>query len=836
MEREKEMKRFCCILLTIFLLTGVASPVAYAAPREGINSGSSLTLAQVGMNASTTSISGFQTTPMVSAGARHSMALHSDGTVWTWGHNTSGQLGIGISGDANFRTFPQQIPNLNNIIQVSGGGAHSLALRSDGTVWAWGDNFFGQLGNGSFGRLFDEGGSSPTQVRNLTNVIAISAGQRHNMALRSDGTVWTWGSNTSGELGDGNSGLDAHRNLPAQVSGLNNVTYISGGDIHSAVVRNDGTVWTWGGNSLGQLGDGTTIDRLTPVQAIGLTDAVTVSAASFLTGGQTVALRSDGSVWTWGNVFYFQGHYPTHYNMQPMPAVTRAVSAGSGHVVIICENNLVYAWGLNTNAQLGVGSYGQAVAGSDGNPFGSHGWNNPLDVRCPSDTNIPPTLRFDAVVAISTSCSHTLAIRADGSVWSWGANDRGQGGVGNTKAQHRNPIQVLGAGGSGFLNLRAQAAQPPQQQAGSLPFRDVNSGDWFYPYVQAMYRNGIMQGMDATTFAPHVSLSRIQIVAMLFRIQNGQPATHRPYVDLAPHGFSDVNHGGWFAPYVAWAEANHISAGSGAPPLAVRLGPRFAPNESVQRQEIAMLMHNYVANMTGLNRVGTSTAQWNNFADRYQIGGNAEYNGLMWANNHDIIRGRGATIIAPTATATRAEAAAMMYRLMNHVRNAPPPAPGQTMQGAVPPGFQPAESVQPEPPQPPEQPHATNASTFEQRILELANIERARYGLAPLQWDAALGAAARAHSVDMATRLFFDHVCPSGNDLSSRGAHGENIGLGQQTPEEVVYRWMGSPGHRANILNPNFTHMGAGFHVGQTRIPNYSQARPYFWTQKFLVR
>jgi uncharacterized protein YkwD len=183
----------------------------------------------------------------------------------------------------------------------------------------------------------------------------------------------------------------------------------------------------------------------------------------------------------------------------------------------------------------------------------------------------------------------------------------------------------------------------------------------------------------------------------------------------------------------------------------------------------------------------------------------------------------------------------MLVRLMDYVADAPPPLPGQTPQLPQLPrtAWVPPEPEPPPPPPPPSQ--ETNASAFELRVLELVNIERANHGLAPLEWHNALGTVARNHSIDMANRLFIYHTCPSGITFDQRVQNanisffmvGENVAGGQRTPEVVVSRWMESPGHRANILNPDFTHLGVGFHLGTDRV--YPQVPPYFWTQKFIA-
>ena len=133
--------------------------------------------------------------PQMAVGSDHTAALKSDGTVWTWGGNSSGQLGDGtIAG----HTTPQQVPGLTGVVAISAGDSHTVVVKNDGTVWAWGDNTFGQLGNGTTIQS-----TTPQRVSSLTGVITIAAGGNVTLALKSDGTVWAWGRNDSGQLGDG---------------------------------------------------------------------------------------------------------------------------------------------------------------------------------------------------------------------------------------------------------------------------------------------------------------------------------------------------------------------------------------------------------------------------------------------------------------------------------------------------------------------------------------------------------------------------------------------------------------------------------------------------------
>ena len=288
----------------------------------------------------------------ISAGGNHSLALKSDGTVYAWGWNQFGQLGDGTMTD---RTTPVQVSGLSGVTAISAGGNHSLALKSDGTVWAWGWNSFGQLGDGTIttNRL------TPVQVSGLSGITAIAAGGEHSLALKQDGTVWAWGNNSFGQLGDGTT---LYRPTPVQVSNLSGITAIEAGDVHSLALKQDSTVWAWGDNSFGQLGDGTTTERHTPVQVSGLTGATAIATGR----GYSLALKQDGTVWAWG--------------------VNTTGALGEGPV---------WAWAYNVAGQLG-----------DGTLIERH---TPVQVK--GLTNI---------TAIEAGTVHSLALKQDGTVWAWG--------------------------------------------------------------------------------------------------------------------------------------------------------------------------------------------------------------------------------------------------------------------------------------------------------------------------------------------------------------------------------------------------------------------------------
>ncbi|HEU5388612.1 MAG TPA: hypothetical protein VFV73_22160 [Streptosporangiaceae bacterium] len=292
----------------------------------------------------------------VAAGWFHGLALRSDGTVWAWGINLLGELG---DGSTTNRSAPVQVQGLTGVTQVAAGREFSLALRSDGTVWAWGDNQNGQLGRGTI----SDHEVTPVRVSGLADVTRISAGMDFGLALRSDGTVRAWGDGQLGQLG---SGVTADSPVPVTVAGLAQVTGIAAGWDSSVATRTSGisavtSVWTWGGNDFGQLGDGTLARHATPERVTGLPVYIAGIAAG---GGFAVVLSPDGSVWGWGtNTSGQLGTSPTN---TPVTRPVNVIGAGRGiiqlaagsrgHVLALRSDGAVLGWGSDGFGELGDGT------------------------------------------------------------------------------------------------------------------------------------------------------------------------------------------------------------------------------------------------------------------------------------------------------------------------------------------------------------------------------------------------------------------------------------------------------------------------------------------------
>jgi alpha-tubulin suppressor-like RCC1 family protein len=307
----------------------------------------------------------FAQTIDVAAGFFHTLALHDDQTVWAWGGNRCGQLGDGTQDDSN---TPVQVRDLDSVLQVAtaSSATASMALKQDSTVWEWGITYFNNLATCILTPsqvVADENGAP------FTGVQRIAVGAEHKLALKQDGTVWAWGNNGSGQLGNGE--IDPST-APVQVRTLSNIVAISAGGYHNLALKQDGTVWAWGLGSLGQRGDGTgTLVRKTPVQVVGpggqgfLNDVVAIAAGQ----EHSLAIRGDGTVWAWGDNAWGElgnSDASSSFNLTPLqvqsPSMNGALSgvvriaAGNDHSLAVKEDGTVLGWGKNANGELGDGT------------------------------------------------------------------------------------------------------------------------------------------------------------------------------------------------------------------------------------------------------------------------------------------------------------------------------------------------------------------------------------------------------------------------------------------------------------------------------------------------
>lgn len=291
----------------------------------------------------------------ISAGYYHSAAIKTDGTLWTWGCNTNGQLG---TGNTTSRCSPGTVAGGGTTWKsVKIGNNNTFAIKTDGTLWSWGYNGSGQLGDGTI-----TGRSSPGTVAGGGNTWCLIAGGVTAVgAIKTDGTLWTWGRNVYGGLGDGTT---TNRSSPGTTAGGGNTwCQASGGGISFTAVKTDGTLWTWGNNSNGQLGNGTMTDRSSPgTVAGGGSTWCFVNTNSPFSGNFTVALKTDGTLWTWGvNGNGTLGNGTTTNRCSPGTTAGGGttwcqVSNGGSFTLALKTDASLWAWGVNNYGQFGDGT------------------------------------------------------------------------------------------------------------------------------------------------------------------------------------------------------------------------------------------------------------------------------------------------------------------------------------------------------------------------------------------------------------------------------------------------------------------------------------------------
>ncbi|MCL2607760.1 MAG: hypothetical protein FWD92_04320, partial [Methanomassiliicoccaceae archaeon] len=331
---------------------------------------------------------------MVSVDETHAVVIKSDGTLWTWGLNEYGQLGDGTTIN---RSSPAQIGS-DTWKYVSAGEVNTAAIRSDGTLWAWGNNSNGQLGDGT-----TISRSSPVQIGS-DKWISVSAGWGVTMAIKEDGTLWAWGNNGGGRLGLGDT---TQRNSPDQI-GTDTWKSVSAGAYHTVAIKEDGTLWAWGNNQYGKLGDGTTESRNAPAK-IGSDKWISVSAG----WDHTVGIKEDGTLWAWGRNIGLLGIDDSGSGTSvssPVQVGTAtdwaSVSAGSHYTMALKSDGTLWVWGSNYNGQLGDGTN--------------------------TDILSPTQMGSDKWTSTSNGWYSTMAIKEDGTLWVWGWNGYGQLGLGDT--------------------------------------------------------------------------------------------------------------------------------------------------------------------------------------------------------------------------------------------------------------------------------------------------------------------------------------------------------------------------------------------------------------------
>ncbi len=376
--------------------------------------------------------------------------------------------------------------------RIAAGGGHSLYLKEDGTVWAWGGNAQGQLGRGTFDYTYE----TPKQVIGLAGVKSIAAGHLFSLALKNDGTVWAWGTNGNGQLGRLPAEM-SRNHTPVQITGLSGITAISAGYNFCLALETNGDVWAWGGNGKGQLGQPATETISTPAKIAALQDIVAISAGYH----NALALRSDGKCWSWGSNYYGELGNGTVDALSANPTPVQitvpdgieisGICAGHQNAMLFTKTGDVYGWGYNSLGSLGDGTItnrsvptltlysditGLGGTGAfyvarenDGTVWAS-GKNDFGSIVIDYSENPVRVIGLENIIYVSKSVggNHTLALDADGDVWAWGSNTSEQCGVNTVTGEPKKidpPVKVLFP--SATLSSATITITPPA--AGEIP-------------------------------------------------------------------------------------------------------------------------------------------------------------------------------------------------------------------------------------------------------------------------------------------------------------------------------------------------------------------------------
>jgi alpha-tubulin suppressor-like RCC1 family protein len=303
---------------------------SFVTPQLGINLND-------GIDRSTpvTTFAGGTNWKQVACGSQHMMAIKTDGTLWGWGYNPVGTLGTFDTPDK--LTPVTTFAGGTNWKQVACGRYHSAAIKTDGTLWTWGFNNNGQLGNNTT----NQRNTPVTTFSGGTNWKQVSCGREHTAAIKTDGTLWTWGwHGVDGQLGDNTTGVNRLTPVTTFAGGTNWKQVACGGYRHTAAIKTDGTLWTWGTNASGELGDNTRTSKRTPVTTFaGGTNWKQVSGGT----NNTAAIKTDGTLWIWGNNYRGQlGTNAYRFNDPLTPVTTFAggtnwkqISSGGYHISAI---------------------------------------------------------------------------------------------------------------------------------------------------------------------------------------------------------------------------------------------------------------------------------------------------------------------------------------------------------------------------------------------------------------------------------------------------------------------------------------------------------------------
>lgn len=525
-------------------------------------------------------------TRTLSGGAAESFLVDADGSLWAWGDNLWGQLGDGADQD---RSLPVEV--LEHVRSVSAGDAHTYAVLEDNTLWAWGRNVSDAFPNSS------DLVSSSAPVKIMEDVTSASTGVCTHLAIKTDGSLWAWGR----YVGD-----RTNRQRPSPVKIMDRVTAACTGFGHSLALKTDGSLWAWGQNADGGVGDGTTRERPTPVKVM---DGVVWMTAGY---GFSAAVKADGTLWTWGRNWQGElGDGTTESRSTSKKIMDRVVSvhASNNNIYALREDGSLWAWGNNRSGDVGDGT---------------------------TEDRLSPVRILDGVEQVSAGWDHVLARRTDGTLWTWGANVSGQLGngeslfYGNYVARFSAfPIQVMEG-----TDTAAPSLSPPTK--GSQP------ASWARAAVDEAIAQDFLPVPLRTRYNQTITRGEFCALAVRFyECFTGREVEERVTFDDT----EDVN--------VEKAAALGVVSGVG--------NGRFSPDAPLNREQAALILANLAKSLD--SPLPQSAAE---FGDAAAISPWAQA-AVGQVQSAKIMNGVGGNLFAPRSTYTREQSVVTIMNLYRFI-------------------------------------------------------------------------------------------------------------------------------------------------------------------------
>lgn len=457
----------------------------------------------------------------ISGGALHSAVIKSDGSLWTWGYNSSGGL---CNGDMNGVLSPIKV--MDGAVSVSAGEWSTAIIKNDGSLWMCGGNNCGQLGNGS---TTDR--STPVKV--LDNVSSVSTGGFFTAALKNDGSLWIWGSTFEGDI-----------LTPKKI--MDGVAAVSTGGWHTAVIKNDRSLWMWGFNTCGEIGV-TNDDKIpTPVKV--MDDVESVSLGNL----HSAVIKTDGSLWLWGdNENGKLGNGTTTDSSVPIKIMddVATVSLGDNHSAAIKKDGSLWVWGKNWNGEVGNGAQ--------------------------KDVHVPTKI-MDGVVSVELGYNHALAITNDGRLWTWGANRSGQVGVGHTEYAVRVPTNIMD--NVMIPDIKPSDAVTEPATNTEKTFFGATVSDWAVSEIESAFDNNLIpETLMQSDLTQKVNRSEFAAIA----IQLYENLTWEPYYESQYCDFSDIA-GDKNENAIKKAYEIGITTGTSA--------TKYEPRSNINREQLATML------------------------------------------------------------------------------------------------------------------------------------------------------------------------------------------------------------------------------------------------------